>query len=199
LPNPAGLLVSLQVREGGKEIAQIVTNQDWKARKTEPEPGWQSAALAGEEWESARRYGNFFNKDWGALVEFHHGADSLRLSLARASLVQLDPFLKALGRPTRENITTQRADEATLLQALSFTNGAFLDQALAEGAQQWLDRHPDQSDALVNQLYQQLLQREPAQKEQQLARKHLSEDPDSAAVQDLMWAMILLPEFQWVQ
>ena len=50
----------------------------------------------------------------------------IQFLLGRASLVKLDPFLKALGRPSRENVTTSRDDRATLLQALELTNGEFL-------------------------------------------------------------------------
>ena len=47
--------------------------------------------------------------------------------------------MKALGRPSRENVATSRSDEPTLLQALELTNGAYFNQVLEEGASLWLE------------------------------------------------------------
>ena len=48
------------------------------------------------------------------------------------------PFMKALGRPTRENVATSRDEQATLLQALELTNGDYFNDVLEEGAAMWL-------------------------------------------------------------
>jgi hypothetical protein len=44
-----------------------------------------------------------------------------RPMFARAALVINNPFLIALGRPSRENVTTSRESQANLLQALELT------------------------------------------------------------------------------
>src|SRR3546814_15317732 len=50
----------------------------------------------------------------------------------RASLVVNDPFLKALGRPSRETVITNRTSQASLLQALELTNGSKFSEARSE-------------------------------------------------------------------
>ena len=44
-------------------------------------------------------------------------------TFARAALVINNPFLTALGRPSRENVSTSRESQANLLQALELTKG----------------------------------------------------------------------------
>jgi hypothetical protein len=113
-------------------------------------------------------------------------------------LVKQNPFLKALGRPSRENVTTSRDDQATLLQALELTNGEFFNEAIEEGAASWLAEYGNNSQALVNQLYLTSFGRQPNDKEKDLMLKVLGEDPGTQEVQDLLWATVLLPEFQFI-
>ncbi len=120
------------------------------------------------------------------------------MPFARASLVTLDPFLKVLGRPTRENVVTRRDDQATLLQALELTNGTFFNQAIADGADRWLARYGDDSHALVEHLYRTALGRLPSRAEGQAATALLGERPTDAAVQDVLWAVFMLPDFQLI-
>ena len=62
---------------------------------------------------------------------------------ARASLVKNDPFLTALGRPNRENVSTSRSSQASLLQALDDTHHRMheLVEALGDGRLQ-VPYHP---------------------------------------------------------
>jgi len=119
------------------------------------------------------------------------------IPFARASLVKNDAFLTALGRPTRENVTTNRNVQGNLLQALELTNGLKFNQALLEGATHWVQRYP-MTNQLVQTLYQQSLGRKPTSKELAVALKYLGKKPQIASVQDLAWAMFLLPEFQFI-
>ena len=110
----------------------------------------------------------------------------------------LDPFLKVLGRPPRENVITRRADQATLLQALALTNGTFFNQAVAEGAARWLERYGDDPNALVEHLYRNALGRPPGRAEKQTITALLGEQPTPEAVQDVLWAVFMLPDFQLI-
>jgi hypothetical protein len=118
--------------------------------------------------------------------------------MARASLVTLDPFMKALGRPTRENVATRRDDQATLLQALELTNGTFFNEALADGADRLLEEYGSDPRALVDHLYRRALGRSPARREAEAAAALLGPAPTAADVQDLLWAVFMLPEFQLI-
>ncbi len=115
----------------------------------------------------------------------------------RAALVKNDPFLTALGRPNRETVSTSRTSQANLLQALELTNGDRFSETLKRGAKEWKVKYPT-SDALVTALYRNALGRNPLPKELTTARKIIGEKPSEEGIQDLVWALALVPEFQLI-
>lgn len=119
------------------------------------------------------------------------------IPFARASLVKNDAFLTALGRPTRENVTTNRNVQGNLLQALELTNGFTFNKALLEGSNHWVSKYP-LSEPLIKGLYNKALGRNPNTKELQVALKYIGSKPSVEKVQDLAWAIFLLPEFQFI-
>lgn len=119
------------------------------------------------------------------------------LSFARASLVANNEFLKALGRPNREIVSTSRDSQASLLQALELSNGEKLNKALVKGGEKWASTFSDPM-VLTENLYAKALLRKPSPKELEVAQKALGPKPNPAAVQDLLWAVFLLPEFQLI-
>ncbi|TLV04066.1 DUF1549 domain-containing protein [Dyadobacter luticola] len=120
-----------------------------------------------------------------------------KLPFARAALVKNDPFLTSLGRPNRETVSTSRTSQANLLQALELTNGSKFTQTLKEGAKNWKTKYPT-SDSLVTELYQKALGRTPLPKEIAAAKKILGPVPSEEGIQDLVWAIALVPEFQLI-
>ena len=116
---------------------------------------------------------------------------------ARASLVKNDPFLTALGRPNRENVSTSRSSQGNLLQALELTNGDAFISALDAGAGKWHAKYKE-SGALVTEVYKQALGRNPTTGELDAAIKILGSSPDQQDVEDLLWSVMLLPEFQLI-
>jgi uncharacterized membrane protein len=119
------------------------------------------------------------------------------LGFARASLVTNNDFLKSLGRPNREIVSTSRDSQASLLQALELSNGERLNKTLEKGARNWIETWPE-TDPLTRELYAKALLRKPTEKELVLAKKVFGEKPDQAEVQDFLWALFLLPEFQMI-
>lgn len=119
-------------------------------------------------------------------------------SFARASLVANNPFLTALGRPNREIVSTSRDSQGNLLQALELTNGERLNTALQKGAEKWKTQLSDPVQ-ITEELYLKALNRKPNEKELVIAKEALGANPDVAQIQDLFWAVILLPEFQMVE
>jgi uncharacterized membrane protein/mono/diheme cytochrome c family protein len=120
-----------------------------------------------------------------------------KLPFARAGFVKNDPFLTALGRPNRETVSTSRTSQANLLQALELTNGEKFTETLKRGAKVWRVKYPT-SDLLVTELYRRALGRAPIPKEMAVARKILGANPSEESIQDLVWAMALIPEFQLI-
>jgi len=123
--------------------------------------------------------------------------NSTKIPFVRASLVKNDGFLTALGRPNRETVITSRETQANLLQALELTNGQKFNQVLQKGAENWLTRYPE-SESLIRAVYQKAFNRAPLPQELTAAKQMLGEKPSSEAVQDFLWAIVMLPEFQFI-
>ena len=113
----------------------------------------------------------------------------------RASLVVNNPFLTALGRPNRETVSTSRESQANLLQALELTNGERFNSMLKKGAENWRLKYKN-GDQIIKEIYRQALGREVRSDEYKIAIKILGDKPQADTVQDLFWAIMLLPEFQ---
>jgi len=129
---------------------------------------------------------------WFEKAEYANGADRIR-----ASLVAADPLALALGRPNREQVITTRATAATTLQALELTNGETLAKLLHRGAEQLAAAAPA-ADKLVDQLYRDALSRTPRPAEKSLATGLVGQPASPAGVEDLLWAVVMLPEFQLI-
>ena len=69
-----------------------------------------------------------------------------------------------------------------------------LEQGSGKIAKEGLDR-----ETLVKRLYRRALSREPSAEERQLAIDTLGEKPTAEGISDLVWMIIMLPEFQHVQ
>jgi hypothetical protein len=120
------------------------------------------------------------------------------LPVTRASLMGADPLMVALGRPNREQIVTVRSDQATTLQALELTNGSTFAGLLKEAADQLLAGARDDTGKLVTSLYEGALSRQPSPHELQLAAEVVGSPAKSEGVQDLLWGLAMLPEFQLI-
>lgn len=194
VPNPAGLLFNMRLTYNDGSQDFIASNKDWKVSAQTPEGEWTALGFDDIAWEPVKVYKA---EQWGNLINFAYDREGEQ-NFARAAMVKLDPFLKALGRPTRENVTTSRDDQATLLQALELTNGAFFNNVMEEGAESWLAKYGSDSDTMVNQLYLQSFGRRPNGEEKSLMTEVLGQKPGIKEVQDLLWATVLLPEFQFI-
>ncbi len=106
--------------------------------------------------------------------------------------------MKALGRPSRENVTTVRDEQATLLQALELTNGEFFNSVLEEGATLWIKRYGNDAHKIVEHLYQKSLGRKPSETEQKVLLNVLGDKPQIEGVQDIFWSTLISPEFQFI-
>jgi hypothetical protein len=119
----------------------------------------------------------------------------------RASLVASDLLMRSLGRPNREQVVSDRPTMLTTLQALDLSNSELLATTLGRGASHVLKRFdsPDASAELVNWLFEFALSRKPTKDELSLAAELLGSPPTKQGVEDLLWATIMLPEFQIIR
>jgi len=193
IANPAGILFALKLgyADGTDELRQA--DKTWKSTAGEPPKGWTGLGFKDNQWINVRDYGS---SQWDQLVDFSFEGD--KADFARAGLARQNEFMKALGRPTRENVATTRDEQATLLQALELTNGEYFNNVLAEGADQWLERYSDGGE-IVETLYQKSFGRKPTKQEKSIALSTLGvHKVEKEALQDLLWTTVLLPEFQFI-
>lgn len=118
----------------------------------------------------------------------------------RVTLVDCDPLMRSLGRPNREQVVTTRPDQLSTLQALDLANGQTLTTTLERGAANILKAHSKASaDELVDWVFVQALSRKPAGPERAAAKQLVGDKPTTESVADLLWAVVMLPEFQLVR
>ena len=104
-----------------------------------------------------------------------------------------------MGRPNREQVVTRRDSLATMLQALELVNGTTLDDVLNRGARAWMQ--PGQKDPrqLVERAYRLALGRGPSEAEQRTAATIVGSPSTPDGVHDLLWMVVMLPEFQLIE
>jgi len=126
------------------------------------------------------------------------GASGEGSDLIRAALVTSDPLMRSLGRPNREQVVTTRPDELTTLQALDLTNGPEFSAMLSEGAKRLMSGG-DEAGALIEYVYRYALSRGPTAQERALALEIVGEPMREEGVADLLWVVLMSPEFQLIR
>lgn len=194
---PAGfwLAARIQRAKGGPEV--IVSDKSWRASASEI-AGWQNEFLADAGWESAVELGPIGSSPWNLEKPLRTAlATAGRQGQIRASLVNADRLMLALGRPNREQVITARPTVATTLQALELTNGSALADFLKKSAERLL-AHETDPNRLIATLFLQGVGRDPLPAEVELGRALVGTPPAADGLQDLIWSMAMLPEFQLI-
>lgn len=118
----------------------------------------------------------------------------------RSSLVASDLLMRSLGRPNREQVVSDRPSMLTTLQALDLSNSELLATTLSRGAPMVLKRFADQDGStLTTWLYESALSRPPTNAERAVAKEILGTPLTLQSVEDLLWVVIMLPEFQIIR
>jgi len=118
----------------------------------------------------------------------------------RASLVASDLLMRSLGRPNREQVVSDRPTMLTTLQALDLSNSPLLAETLKRGAANVMDRFEGKEPAeIVEWLYKSALSRGPNDQERVIALEVLGSPASREGAEDLLWLVIMLPEFQIVR
>ncbi|MBI1917236.1 MAG: PSD1 domain-containing protein [Planctomycetes bacterium] len=117
----------------------------------------------------------------------------------RAALVHADGLMRALGRPNREQVVTTRPDQLTTLEALELSNGQILTDLMNRGAANLLKEKSKEPDERIEDVYRRALCRKPTADELAAARDLLGSPVTAEGVADLLWAVVMLPEFQLIR
>jgi hypothetical protein len=200
-PNPAGLYFEAHLTQPDGTLTAIGTDDSWewtaklpngKGRYAKPPDDWKPAALVAkpEVWSAS------LTPTLAHLFARAAGAPNL---MVRASLVKCDPLMHSLGRPNRDQIVTVRPSDLTTLEAIDLSNGQILADALERGAKNRLAQAAESPEHFIHWLYQHALSREPTPDEQQVLAAALGPKLTEQGVEDALWTVIMLPEFQLVR
>jgi hypothetical protein len=200
-PNPAGVIFEARIKLSDGTTETIATDATWETLKSPPDAkgkfkGAPEAGGAAVEVPNSALWNVKVGKQLA--TQLAQAATSAQ-PMVRASLLKNDFLMRALGRPHREQIVSVRPAELSTLEAIDLNNGQLLASRLEQGASRLLAKPWPSSDALTTWLYQFALARVPTSAELTLAREVLGEKPTSQGVQDLLWAVLMLPEFQLVR
>lgn len=195
--NPAGVLAYLKMRaekDGAGAVLDMASDASWQAATQTLDPAKDSPSAV--DWKSASALGPLGMEPWnlgGVLARSVSGPKVY--GSVRASLTAADPLSLALGRPNREQVVTVRQSIPTTIQALELTNGETLAGLLQQGAKRLVTDGVD-GPTLVARIFTLALSRPPTPRELKLALDLVGMQPRREGVEDLLWAVTMLPEFQ---
>ena len=115
----------------------------------------------------------------------------------RAGSRNLDRLMRTLGRPKRDVVVTRRESRATTAQFIELANGRSVADLVAKGGKEWLDSGRT-STALVEDLFVSSFARAPSDKELESALEIIGRPVTARGVEDLLWMLVMHPEFQLI-
>jgi hypothetical protein len=200
-PNAAGFFFDARIRDAAGKETSISSDASWE---------WTAQAPAGGK---EGRLGAFEAKDWKpvtvvtALPVWQKTIDAqapalLALGAAgsnhmiRASLMKADFLMRTLGRPNRDQIVSTRPNDLTTLEAIDLANGSILADAIQKGAKRLMEKAKGD---FITPLYRHALCRDPTNDELATAKEILGTTPTQPSLEDLLWVVCMLPEFQLVR
>ena len=204
-PNPAGVIGEIVAfGADGKLLAVLATDDSWRVSEADV-AGWLKLDFDDTSWKSASVLGDATVAPWnvaqilertGAVVQPNSALPAT--FRVRAALLPLDSLQAALGRPSREQVVSGRDTAPTMLQALELTNGNLLGQYVQHGAAYWHKQEVSDVRIIVDRIYQTALGRSPNSAESRLAVEIVGTPATPEGLEDLLWSICMLPEFQLV-
>lgn len=200
-PNPAGVFFEAKWKAADGEAQGLATDATWEWTKTQPdargkfktEPtDWAPATVIASPNVWSNRVGN------DLVTNLAHGVLGPQ-PMVRAALLKSDFLQRTLGRPNRDQIVSMRPNELSMLEALDLNNSPVLAELLQRGATNILREHGSNTATLVPWLYQAALCRSPTADELTITQEALGPVATEASVADLLWTILMQPEFQLVR
>jgi hypothetical protein len=213
-PNPAALFFEMAVEGDGRAL-RIATSEEWQTTLTLPdaagvmpdgEGAWKPAVVATGPW-GERLSGELNNQLAVGLVSGSR--------MVRAGLVKSDFLMRSLGRPNRDQIVSMRPTELTTLEAMDLSNGQTLADWLHQGAEKWhrrvasdaiggdLDNTPIDLQRIDRQIIDPImlaaLSRTPSPAERATIHEAIGETLEVEEIEDVLWSILMLPEFHYVR
>jgi len=204
---PEAFLLELECTlENGTKM-RIASDESWKATTSFSEDQIKPGKLA-------KKNPDFDNADWLGVKAAESAFDAWTVAEkplesfvwsmqtpppARAALLKSDLLMRTLGRPNRDQIVTSRPQDLSTLEALDLSAGKRLSELLVAGAQKLATRSWSNSMELTGWLFEHALCRPPSAAEFEAARDLIGPGaPSRQSIEDLLWAVLSLPEFQMI-
>jgi hypothetical protein len=205
-PNPAGLFFAARWQMPDGTQQSMGTDQQWEWTSSLPQAidngnavtftvipnDWQPMALVANPNVWIPRVGPALQKAW-------QDASGLPAPMVRASLRKSDFLQRTLGRPNRDQIVSARPDLLSTLEAIDLNNAQMLADLLNSGAQRITAAHQGDPQRIIDWLYSFALSRQPTDGERSLAMESMGNRAEMLEVEDLLWAILMQPEFMIVR
>jgi Protein of unknown function (DUF1553) len=200
-PNPAGLFALFHARTTEGEMQTLGTNGAWEFTRTLPDGNGKYKKEA-TDWRPAvavTQHAVWSNRLDAVVASLSDHAERSSLLTVRTSLVKNDVLMKSLGRPNRDQIVSVRPEMLTTLEAIDLSNGETLADTLSRGAKKLTARSWDSPHHFVQWLWQHALSRNPTPQEWNALAPELGDSLTEQKIEDTLWAVLMLPEFQLVR
>ena len=195
--NPAGLWLGIRFQFADGSTMDLVSDKSWKV-STDGSDGWSKPEFDDTTWRSASELGGADMAPWGLAKRMKISGSVLAFGgRFRESMQNKTALTTALGRPNREQVTTERPSAATTLQALALTNGEVLSKLIKDGAAVLAEEGGEQQH-LAKRVFRAALGRAPNQAESAMLAELIRGDNAAESVEDVLWAVTMLPEFQLI-
>lgn len=200
-PNLAGAYFEARLRMSDGTEQVIGSDATWEWTKTLPDAKGKFAKQPND-WKPAVAVASpevWTKRLQAQIVGTLNQVAYAKLPMVRAALVKADVLQRTMGRPNRDQIVTTRPEDLSTLQALDLNNGQALMDLLAKGSEYLVKEHGASADALAKWVYLAALSRSPTKAELAVAREALGKTPTAQGVEDLLWVVVMMPEFQIVR
>jgi hypothetical protein len=197
-PNPAAIYFEALIETDDGKVVSIATDKSWQWTAHTPS---DQGKLGDEvkDWREVSELGGPWEERVAGQLNSKLALSAGKESMVRASLVKNDFLMRSLGRPHREQIVTQRPNELTTLEAMDLSNGQALADFLERGSKNLLQREWQSPDEFVVWLFRAALSREPSASERSTLKETLGDKLTEQGIQDALWAVMMLPEFELVR
>ena len=206
-PNPAGFFFYSCAFKKGESHWMVGSDSSWLWSKTKTK-GWEMPGFDTKGWQHSAELGGVDAGPWAIREKlmaalgkgFRSPSKSFDIgSQIRSALLNDNALTRALGRTNREQVLTRRDSIATTLQAIEMTNGVTLSNTLKKGAAKWKKEFGSAKPSeLITNIYQSGLGRKPNEKEIVAAVELVNSQPTKESIEDLLWVLAMLPEFQLI-
>jgi hypothetical protein len=202
--SPAGFYLSGKIvhrKVSPSPAIELASDKSWRW-SDEAAPGWQKAVFNSPTWKAAVELGDEKVGPWNLSQALSGGVATMTMAATpqvRSALCTANPLTTAMGRSAREQVTTDRPTAATTLQALEMSNGATLAEMLKQGAAKLAADKAQTGEQLVDTIFMRALGRKPTAEEMKTAMELVGTKVSNEGVEDLLWIVAMLPEFQLIR